>query len=97
VAGAYKATPIDALETETFVPPIDLYLDSRVAAFQQRLRESPSYKVIQKACQAIQHRLKLQGRRAQTKTTGQQRQGWETRRTQALGPAQEEKKRVILA
>jgi hypothetical protein len=33
VAGAYRATPIRSLETETFTPPIDLYLDSRLATF----------------------------------------------------------------
>jgi hypothetical protein len=38
VAGAYRATPICSLEIETFTPPIDLYLDSQLAAFQRRLR-----------------------------------------------------------
>ncbi|PQE33417.1 reverse transcriptase protein [Rutstroemia sp. NJR-2017a WRK4] len=41
IAGAYSATPIQALETGTFTPPIDLYLDSRIAAFQRRLQASP--------------------------------------------------------
>jgi hypothetical protein len=40
VAGAYRATPIRTLEVETHVPPIDLYLDSRLAAFQNRLASS---------------------------------------------------------
>jgi hypothetical protein len=40
VAGAYKATPIRSLEVETFTPPIDLYLDGRLAAFQKRLEDS---------------------------------------------------------
>ena len=33
IAGAYKATPVESLETETFVPPIDLYLDKRCACY----------------------------------------------------------------
>jgi hypothetical protein len=40
VAGAYRATPIRSLETETFTPPLDLYLDSRLAAFLKRLENS---------------------------------------------------------
>ena len=31
VSGAYKATPIAALETETYTPPLDLYLDAKLA------------------------------------------------------------------
>ncbi len=37
VSGAYKATPVRNLETETFVPPIDIYLDRRLADFERRL------------------------------------------------------------
>ena len=37
VAGAYKATPIRSLETETWVPPLDLYLNKRLADFEARL------------------------------------------------------------
>ncbi len=33
IAGAYWATLIATLETETYTPLLDLYLDSRVAAF----------------------------------------------------------------
>jgi hypothetical protein len=37
VAGAYRATPTRSLEIETFTPPLDLYLDGRLVAFQRRL------------------------------------------------------------
>jgi len=37
VAGAYRATPIRSLETETWVPPLDLYLNKRLADFEARL------------------------------------------------------------
>jgi hypothetical protein len=38
VAGAYKATPIRNLETETWVPPLDLYLNKRLVDFEARLQ-----------------------------------------------------------
>jgi hypothetical protein len=37
IVGAYKATLVRALETETFTPPLDLYLDGRAAAYQARI------------------------------------------------------------
>ncbi len=40
MAGAYKATPIRYLETETHVPPLDLYLNKRVADFEERLEQA---------------------------------------------------------
>ena len=40
VAEAYKATPIRALEIETYTPPLDLYLDERLAAFRDQLANS---------------------------------------------------------
>ena len=39
VAGAYKSTPIRCLETETWVPPLDLYLNKRLADFEDRLQQ----------------------------------------------------------
>jgi hypothetical protein len=59
IAGAYKATPIASLETETYIPPIDLYLDSRVAAFQKRLQSSSSYELVRNVCKVIQRRIKI--------------------------------------
>ena len=39
VARAYKATPIRHLETETYTPPLDLYLNQRLANFEERLQQ----------------------------------------------------------
>ena len=39
VAGAYKAAPVRCLETETWVPPLDLYLNKRRADFERRLEQ----------------------------------------------------------
>ncbi|EAQ84238.1 hypothetical protein CHGG_10642 [Chaetomium globosum CBS 148.51] len=38
VAGAFKSTPIRNLETETWVPPLDLYLNKRLADFENRFQ-----------------------------------------------------------
>ena len=69
VAGAYKATPIRNLETETWVPPLDLYLNKRLADFEARLQalvlqagqgpEAPKQlpgSLIQRACNKIYRR-----------------------------------------
>jgi len=79
VAGAYKATPIRSLETETWVPPLDLYLNKRLADFEARLAtplQGPSAtgvpkttgSIILQACNKLARRFKVRrrrGRRAQ--------------------------------
>lgn len=46
------------------MPPIDLYLDSRLALFRDRLANSQAGKAIQEACRGIQRRLRnKKGRR----------------------------------
>ena len=39
VVGAYKRTPTRCLETEAWVPPLDLYLNKRLADFENRLQQ----------------------------------------------------------
>ncbi|EAQ86053.1 predicted protein [Chaetomium globosum CBS 148.51] len=39
VVGAYKSAPIRCLETEAWVPPLDLYLNKRLADFEGRLQK----------------------------------------------------------
>jgi hypothetical protein len=64
IAGAYRATPVKALEIETHTPPLDLYLDGRLAAFRDRLANSKVGQLIQEACRVIQRRLRnKKGRR----------------------------------
>ena len=48
VLGAYKATPIRQLETEAAVPPLDLYLNYRLANFERRLKASGKAEVIRR-------------------------------------------------
>lgn len=38
--GAFKATPIRQLETESYVRPLDLWLNGRIARFQARMEHS---------------------------------------------------------
>ena len=59
--GAFKATPIRQLETEAYVPPLDLWLNGRVARFQARLERTGIARQIKDACTAI--RIQLRTRR----------------------------------
>jgi len=94
VAGAYKATPIRALETETHTPPLDLYLDGRLAAFRDQLASSPIGQSIQHACRTIQRRLRnKRGRkRGHRPTPGLARDEWAKARASDLGKPTESKR-----
>jgi hypothetical protein len=80
VTGAYKATPICQLETEAFIPPLDLWLNGRLALFQARLERTGIAQLIRNACEAI--RARIRNRRARgrqpppTPTPGQLREAW---------------------
>jgi hypothetical protein len=84
---------------ETFIPPISLYLDSRVAASQARLASSTSLQAIKSACAAIKRRLKFRPRGWDQKPTlGQAREAWVRQRATDLGgDTIPEKERVIRA
>jgi exonuclease III len=57
VAGAYKATPTRELETETFIPPIDLYLQERSKNFRQRIKNTPYEQFKTSLCQHIRRKI----------------------------------------
>jgi hypothetical protein len=70
VAGAYKATPTRILEVEACIPPLNIYLDSRVAAFRQRLRISGIELAIERACERLKIRFRnRRGRKRRVKIT----------------------------
>jgi hypothetical protein len=101
VAGAYRATPTRTLEVETHVPPMDLYLDSRLAAFQNRLASSGVGQLIEKACSTIQARIRNRRGRKSTiqekrREWVEQREGW-TQRSNPTRPIRSEKQRVLEA
>ena len=83
VAGAFKSTPIRNLETETWVPPLDLYLNKRLADFENRLQrpdlddgrggKKTAASVVLTACRKIQQRLSSRrGNRGRPRTLGPQ-------------------------
>jgi hypothetical protein len=58
VLGAFKATPTRQLETEAYVPPLDLWLNGRVARYQARIVRSGIAQLIDNACAAIRTRVR---------------------------------------
>lgn len=105
VAGAYCATVTHTLEVETHVPPMDLYLDSRLTAFQNRLANLGVGQLIEKACSTIQARIRnRRGRRITRKiTTREQRREWVEKQAEwiqqnnPIRPIRSEKQRVLEA
>ena len=63
IAGAFRATPVRNLETETFVPPIDLYLNVRLADFEARLQLTGKAQLIDNVCAGAGVRAQLRRRR----------------------------------
>jgi hypothetical protein len=90
VAGAYKTTPVRSLEVETYIPQMEIYLDSRVAAFQKWLKNSSAYSTVKRACSEIRARLKSSVAR-KSKTQGQLRREWAQRRAVDQSDRTEEK------
>ena len=63
VLGAFKATPTRRLETESYVPPLDLWLNGRIARFQARMEHSGIAQKIRDACNSIRTRILNRTRR----------------------------------
>ena len=57
VLGAFKATPIRQLETESYVPPLDLWLNGRITRFQARMEQSGIAQKVRDACSTIRARI----------------------------------------
>jgi hypothetical protein len=71
---------------ETHIPPINLYLDSRVAAFQTRLANSATIQTVKSACAVIRRRIKPRSQgRSLKPTPGQAREAWSRQREADLG------------
>jgi hypothetical protein len=52
------ATPIRQLETETLIPPLDLWLNGRPTLFQSRLERLAIAQIIHDACESIRTRIR---------------------------------------
>ena len=63
VLGAFRATPIRQLETEAYIPPLDLYLNGRIARFQARLERTGIARQIKDACTEIRIQLRTRKQR----------------------------------
>ena len=93
------------METETFTPPIDLYLDSRLATFQKRLEDSEVGRIIENSCAWIRARIRNKGGRRTTRkaTTNEQRESWTKEREERFVQDQPtrqrftEKQKVLVA
>ena len=78
IAGAYKATPILLLESETGILPVRTHFSKLQAQYQLRKQNSPVVGLITSACERIQRQL--QGSRGRTRrhptTPGVQKLAW---------------------
>ena len=63
VSGAYKATPVRLLESEVAIPPIDIYLNRRVADFEARLERSGMATLLQLVCSEVATKLRARRHR----------------------------------
>jgi hypothetical protein len=85
ITGAYRATPTSLLETEAFIPPIDVYLDGRRAAFLSRFKGSDAEKACTAACQTIRRRTAAKrGRRKRVKNSSDEAEAWLSKRAARL-------------
>jgi len=75
VAGVYKATLVRSLETETWVPPLDLYLNTRVAQFERRLQGSCIGELIQQSGVTVARALRQRRGRPPRPQKGKHRDG----------------------
>jgi hypothetical protein len=57
VAGGYRATLIQSLETETVVPLLDLYLNKQMADFEERVKQIGIDKLLRSLYKAVRARL----------------------------------------
>lgn len=78
VSGAFKATPIKALDAETPVAPLSLHLNCLQAKARARMRATGQSRVIAKQCKKIEEKLKNHVGRARipTATPGAQKTVW---------------------
>jgi hypothetical protein len=70
IAGAYRAKPTEAVEIETFIQPIDIYLDGLVAKTVLRACASQASKVAEEATRCIRQQMRSKrGKLARVRTT----------------------------
>ncbi len=88
VAGAFKATPLRELETETYTPPLDIYCNEMYARHIQCTYSSKAGKFIQEQCRVIFGKLQRRKRRRALDPIVpviQEKLDWVRQRAQELG------------
>ena len=78
VTGAFKATPVEVLEAETFIAPMELHLDNLQIKARYRLLAAGQAKLISKACNTIANKLRGKAGRKRTQhlTPGELKYEW---------------------
>ena len=78
ITGSYRATATEAVEIETYIQPIDIFLDGLVAKTTLRICASQASRVIQDATSCIRAQMRSRrGRLARVRETeGVRRQTW---------------------
>lgn len=91
--GAYRATSAEALEIETHIPPIGMFLDLKVARSTLRTCASQAYREAEKATQEIRRQMRSKrGRQARVRQTpGDRRREWVKQWAGTLEPPVEER------
>ena len=56
---AYKTISIAVLGSEIFIPPLDLYLNAKLAQFRLCHKESGMEKLVKNACANIRNKLRI--------------------------------------
>ena len=95
VLGAYKATPVRSLELDAFCPPLDIYLNKRLADFEKRMQLSGLDQQLHRATAHVAARLRTRKPRCDrrrplegthwewaktwTASTGRPRDPWDSR------------------
>ena len=70
VTGSYRATSTEAVEIETYIQPIDIFLEGLVAKTMLRTCASPASKVIEGATMCIRQQMRSKrGRQARVRMT----------------------------
>ena len=82
VLGAYKATPVRTLHTESAFPPLDLYLNKRSLVFEEKSRDGPLEGPLSRAIERLKTRFGRRKRRPQG-TQGAQETPTRTEKAQA--------------
>ena len=79
VLGAYRATPVRHLEVEAGVPPLDIYLNTRVAAYTQRLEDNGMAAILSNTSTKVASLIRRRRRQPPNRRPNEETQQWAQR------------------